>query len=79
MEIKLRVKCPYCGAERSTSSVKRVLCFKCGRSFKVFYKKKKKGYAKSTIKKIEKGSLKKLHEKFYRLKREEFMKKNVMR
>jgi len=68
-EVIIRVKCPHCGFEFNTRSIKTVKCRRCGRSFKVFYKKRSmKGYAwASRIVKIVEGSRMELFKKFNEL------------
>lgn len=34
-KLRVRVRCPYCGGERETESLKRVNCFHCGKSFSI--------------------------------------------
>lgn len=51
-ELILLVRCPHCGAARKAMSIKRVLCFKCGKHYFVM----KKGSA-SNIVKIVKGDM----------------------
>ena len=67
MLVKVRVKCPNCGKERSVwlPNKNNVKCFFCGKNFKVWYKRK--GYHKphSTIIKIEKGSYEDLTKCYY--------------
>ena len=49
---KVRVKCPKCGREFSTTTIKTVKCRWCNHSFTVFPKR-----GRSRIVKIEEGSL----------------------
>ena len=68
--IKLKVKCPYCGFIQTTTTVKRVKCFRCMKSYPVFYKRKR--WVKShNIVEIVEGSLAELH----KLYEEEYVKK----
>ena len=54
---KIRVRCPKCGAIRCVwIPVKSVKCFKCNKTFKIVYKKPKKGKVHNIID-IEIGSL----------------------
>ena len=39
----LKVRCPHCGYIQTTRTVKRVKCWNCEKTFKVFYKKRYKG------------------------------------
>jgi len=50
-ELLLLSKCPSCSATRKTSSVKRILCFSCGKKYNVFNKRE----SRSNIVKILKG------------------------
>ena len=59
MTVVLRVRCPHCGFEQTTRSIKRVRCFRCGRTYQVFNINKK--WVKSNnIVRIEKGTLQEL-------------------
>ncbi len=53
-KVKVKVRCPRCGRERCVwLPVKRVKCFYCNHTFKVFYKNKKSTIvAASDIKKV---------------------------
>jgi len=51
-QLVIRVKCPHCGHEQNTQSLKSVKCIYCNKSFSVFYKRKNK----SNIVKIVKGN-----------------------
>ena len=53
--IKLVVKCPFCGFEFITTTVKRVRCYNCERTFRVFYREKKGSELKSRVLLILKG------------------------
>lgn len=55
--VLVRVKCPKCGWEQNTSSVRRIKCFKCNRSFEVYPLE-----GKSRIVKLVRGTLQELHE-----------------
>jgi len=59
----LRVKCPKCGSERKTASLKRAVCFKCGKNFIIFSKRE----SKSNIVKIIKGDGLLLSQNLYKL------------
>jgi len=63
--LKLKVRCPHCGAERTTQSVKRVMCFNCGRTFSVYQKIRGSGALKTNIVKILQGTRQDLFKKFY--------------
>jgi len=54
--VVIRVQCPHCGAERNTTSVRTIKCFRCGKSFAVVPKNKK-----SRIVKLVRGSIQDLH------------------
>jgi len=58
--IKLLVECPHCGWRQATRTIKRVKCFRCGKSFQVYYKSKP-----SRIVRILEGSLAELHRLYY--------------
>ena len=67
--IILKVRCPYCGYEFNTTSIKTVRCKRCPHTFKVYYKKRygKKFIWRSRIVDIIKGSRKELLKKFREL------------
>jgi transposase-like protein len=68
--LKIRVKCPYCGFEQVTTTIKRVKCFRCMKTYPVFYKNRR--WTKSNnIVRLEEGTLEELHKLYY----EEFVKK----
>jgi len=70
--IKLKVRCPHCGFIQVTSTIKRVKCFRCLRTYPVFYKRKR--FSKNNnIVEIVQGSLSELHRLYY----EEYVKKKV--
>lgn len=58
----IRVRCPHCGYEFPTTTVKRVRCFNCLRTFRVYYKERIKGKweVKHRVVRIEKGTEKEL-------------------
>ena len=67
----LRVRCPKCGYEFNTKTIKTVVCKVCGRSFKVYYKQKigfRKYVWRSRIVRIVRGSKIELFKKFEELK-----------
>jgi len=41
MTLVLMVECPFCGYQFTTTTIKRVKCYNCERTFKVYYKTKK--------------------------------------
>jgi len=53
----LRVKCPRCKHEQNTTTIKKVNCFKCDRSYHVYVKG-----GKSRIVKIVRGNMAMLHD-----------------
>jgi len=65
----IKVKCPHCGFMFNTTTIKTVKCGNCGRSFKVYYKKRcLKGYAwASRIVAIVEGSRMELFKEFEKL------------
>jgi len=59
MTVVLRVRCPHCGFEQTTTSIKSVRCRRCWRTYQVFNINKK--WVKSNnIVRIEKGTLQEL-------------------
>jgi len=72
----IRVKCPRCGYEFTTRTLKVVKCPNCSYHFKVYYRVKegRKWYWRSRVVKIEKGTLSDLMKKFEKLKREKYEK-----
>ena len=50
-ELIIKVKCPYCSHTQNTTTIKRVRCFKCERTFSIYRKGKP-----SRIVEIVKGS-----------------------
>ena len=59
-ELILRVKCPYCGHEQNTTTVRIVRCMNCNRSYQVYRKT-----GTSRIVGIVKGTMEMLHKKYY--------------
>ena len=59
MTVVLRVRCPYCGFEQTTRSIKKVRCFRCGKTYQV-YCRTGKWIKRHNIVRIEKGSLQEL-------------------
>jgi len=55
-DLVVRVRCPYCGAQRNSITLRLVTCFRCGHRFKVLCKRKF-----SRIVGIVKGSMAELH------------------
>lgn len=62
-ELIIKVKCPFCGFEQNTTTVRTVRCFECGRQYRVYKK------SQSRIVKIVKGSLQLLFKKYYEAKK----------
>jgi len=69
----LLVKCPKCGFEQQTTTVKKVRCFRCNTVYNV-YCKTKKGW-KSRIVKIVEGSYQELFQAFELMKLEKIKKR----
>jgi hypothetical protein len=61
MTVVLRVRCPYCGYEQTTTSIKTVRCHRCWRVYRVFSPNKKWTKASNVVN-IEKGTLQDLWE-----------------
>jgi hypothetical protein len=40
LKLVIRVRCPNCGFEQNSRSIKRVRCIRCGKSYAVFPKRK---------------------------------------
>jgi ribosomal protein S27E len=71
--VKLKVRCPYCGFIQITSTIKKVRCFRCMKTYPVFYKRKR--WVKSNnIVEIVEGSLFELHRLY-----EEYTKKKKIK
>ena len=70
--IKLKVRCPHCGFIQTTTSIKRVRCFRCLRTYQVYYKRGKLIKRHNIVELVE-GSLADLH----KLYEEEYVKKKV--
>ena len=64
MTVVLRVRCPYCGFEQKTKSIKRVRCFRCLKTFPVFYRRGR-WIKRHNIVKLEQGSLQELWKLYY--------------
>jgi len=60
-EIILLVRCPHCGYEQTTTTIKRVKCWRCQRTYSVYPKK-----GTSRIVKIVKGTLEQLHALYFK-------------
>ena len=63
--LKLRVKCPYCGAEKTTKSTKRVKCDVCFHSFEIFPLDSRGNFKKTRVVGVVEGSLSELHRLAY--------------
>jgi len=61
-ELIIRVKCPHCGWEQNTRSLKTVKCLRCGRSYSVY---RKRGF--SRIVGIVKGNRELLFKRYYEI------------
>jgi len=61
--LTLLVKCPTCGATRKTSSLRRVACFLCGRSYAIFNKRT----GRSNVVKIINGNRELLTKRLYQM------------
>jgi len=72
--IKLKVRCPWCGFIQTTTTIKRVKCFRCLKTYPVFYKRKK-WTKNNNIVEIVQGSLSELHRLYY----EEYVKKKKLK
>jgi protein-arginine kinase activator protein McsA len=59
MTVVLRVRCPYCGFEQKTTSIKTVRCHRCYRTYSVFNPNKRWTKASNVVG-IEKGTLQEL-------------------
>jgi len=59
-ELLLRVRCPRCGFEQNTTTIKTVRCMNCNHSYQVYVKGKT-----SRIVQLLKGDLSLLHKKYY--------------
>lgn len=75
--LKIFVKCPFCGNTQATQSVNRKKCVYCGRSFSIYIRKRGKGFVKSRIAGIEKGSLSELYKVFYIKKSKQSFKRKI--
>ena len=58
--LKIRVKCPHCGFEQVTTTIKRVRCCRCMKTYQVFYRRGK-WIKRHNIVRLEEGSLAELH------------------
>ncbi len=71
MTIKVITKCPYCKSERSVwLPVKNIKCFKCGKTYKLVYKRPIVSGKIHTIIKLEKGDINQLRKYIAKLKYE---------
>jgi transposase-like protein len=61
----IRVRCPHCGFEMNTRSVRTVKCIRCNRSFEVFPLDSKGKVRKSRVVKLIQGDLKELYRLAY--------------
>jgi len=66
--MKVRCRCPYCGAERSTKVCKKILCFRCGRRYSVF----------GNIKYIIEGDEWELHRLYYKIHKKDILRKKKL-
>lgn len=64
--IKIIVRCPRCGNEQATASVKTVRCHRCSSRFEVYLLDSKGRVRGSRVVKLLSGSLIELHEKALR-------------
>jgi len=64
--IKLEVRCPFCGWKQETSSVKRVRCQRCGRSYEVYLLDSRGRVRGTRIVRLISGSLQELHKLAYK-------------
>jgi DNA-directed RNA polymerase subunit RPC12/RpoP len=61
----IRVRCPHCGFEMNTSTVKTVKCIRCNRSFEVFPLDLKGNFRRSRVVGIVDGSLEEVRKLAY--------------
>jgi len=66
----IKVRCPYCNYEFTTTTLKRVRCWNCLRYFKVLYYDKKHNIFRTRIVDIVKGSKEMLNSEIARVKAE---------
>jgi len=73
----LKVRCPKCGYEQTTKTVKRVKCWNCGATYSVYYKVKygREWIWRSRIVQIIEGTEEEVQKAFENLKLEKMMKK----
>ena len=72
MSLIIKVKCPFCGFEQNTTSLKTVKCLKCESRYQVFCKKKR-----SRVVGVVKGTKEMLFKAYYEILREKAKKKKT--
>jgi len=76
----LKVRCPKCGYEQTTKTIKRVKCWNCGATYSVYYKVRygREWVWKSRIVKIVEGTQEELLKMFEDLRLEKMTKGRVL-
>ena len=67
----IKVKCPHCDHQQNTTSILRVRCHNCSRTFEVYPLTSHGNVLKSRVIKIIKGNEHELHKKAYKKIRKE--------
>jgi len=73
----LKVRCPKCGYEQTTTTIHRVKCWNCGATYRVYYRTRygREWVWRSRVVKIVEGTEEELLKAFENLKMEKLMKK----
>ena len=64
--MKIKVRCPHCNHQQITTTVRRIRCHNCNRTFEVYPLTSHGTILKPRIVKIIEGTIKELHKEAYK-------------